>query len=834
MSDSGGDAKESVTEVAAEASFTRERPLEIERGSVLAGRYQVEEIIGKGGSGIVLRVFDRTAQNLVALKLLKDELARDAKWEKRFSRELRLGRPIQHPNVCRIFDIGEADGHRFLTMELARGGSLRDELKRSKSLDRPMEDKLTDARAAIAGLAALHAAGVVHRDFKPDNLLRMEDGRLVLADFGLATDAANAPGATVLIGTPHYMAPEVLNGDPATSRSDVWALGVVLHEIFFGQRPERRSVSFDGSAKGPLRPQSHVERRMLALCEMCLAESPFDRPADARVVAQALESARPPRPQEVRRNRVRSIGVVFAVLALGIGGVLAVRRGRNDTSLSGAKVGGLLPFDPTGEPADWNEQARVVAELPGRVHCFSIVGPHTARVVWGAPRSAEDVDLATGKRSPAPWRPDVYRSSCPETSADGKRLLYTARNKAGATEILMSTSTDGGSATAVTYGADPLWLRSSDELVYDADASHVALFSVPTMTSTFLPELTLGGHLAIGAKAVNHTGTALVELLYNERAEPIAAVMSGRPFEEVAAFRVPVGSVVQFADEGDDLLISLPTVSGAGDLVSMDWRRGRSVRLARYGDFQLQFFRRTSTGEAAVANKSSRDVWLEEGAGRRRLTYDGQNYTAAMSPAGVLLVSKRSGSGAFAIWRQAAEGPAERLTEGPDDVEPAVSADSKHWAYVDYKRMSIMLCEAESKECRVLRRDGLLPSWPMFSQDGALIAYLTQLNSPQLTVISTQDGSVVGSWNAHFQCPPIWSSVTTVWSLESSPGGYAWSEREVTGKRTGRQFTATSENLEPGEVQCFPKALAVDRPLVRPVTIETVETSRVIVRRGSP
>ncbi len=244
MSDSGSGSKDSVTEVA-EESFVRERPPDIERGTVLAGRYQIEDIIGKGGSGIVLRVFDRTAQNVVALKVLKTELARDAKWEKRFSRELRLGRPIQHPNVCRIFDIGEADGHRFLTMEIAQGGSLRDELRRGGALERPIEAKMADARAVIAGLAALHAAGVVHRDFKPDNLLRMEDGRLVLSDFGLATDAATAPGATVLIGTPHYMAPEVLAGEPATSRSDVWALGVVLSRDLFRQTT--------GAAVGQLR-----------------------------------------------------------------------------------------------------------------------------------------------------------------------------------------------------------------------------------------------------------------------------------------------------------------------------------------------------------------------------------------------------------------------------------------------------------------------------------------------------------------------------------------------------------------------------------------------------
>src|SRR5450432_4636419 len=154
MNNPDSDSKDSVTEVA-EESFVRERPREIERGTVLAGRYQIEDIIGKGGSGIVLRAFDRTAQAVVALKVLKSELASDAKWAKRFSRELRLGRPIQHPNVCRIFDIGEADGHRFLTMELARGGTLRDELRRGLSAPRPFLERLSDARAAIAGLAVI-------------------------------------------------------------------------------------------------------------------------------------------------------------------------------------------------------------------------------------------------------------------------------------------------------------------------------------------------------------------------------------------------------------------------------------------------------------------------------------------------------------------------------------------------------------------------------------------------------------------------------------------------------------------------------------------------------
>src|SRR5579863_7156446 len=391
MSSSGPGSKDSVTEVA-EESFVRERAPDIERGTVLAGRYQIEDIIGRGGSGIVLRVFDRTAQNVVALKVLKTELARDTKWERRFSRELRLGRPIQHRNVCRIFDIGEADGHRFLTMELAGGGSLRDELRGTQALERPIEDRLADARAAIEGLAAIHAAGVVHRDFKPDNLLRMDDGRLVISDFGLATDAANAPGVTVLIGTPHYMAPEVLSGEPATSRSDVWALGVVLHEIFFGRRPERRSVSLDGSGKGPLRPSSSVERAVLSLCERCLADTPLDRPADASAVAQQLTNALKARGTLGWSRRSR-LALGSCVLLAGLAGVRLVKNHHRAAVAVPTKTASSAPLQPIGQGVDWGKKTELVADVPGRVHCFSMLNATTARLVWGGPRRAEDIEI---------------------------------------------------------------------------------------------------------------------------------------------------------------------------------------------------------------------------------------------------------------------------------------------------------------------------------------------------------------------------------------------------------------------------------------------------------
>jgi serine/threonine protein kinase len=830
-SDSGPGSKDSVTEVAAEEPFVRERPPDIERGTVLAGRYQIEDIIGKGGSGIVLRVFDRTAQNVVALKVLKAELARDAKWEKRFSRELRLGRPIQHPNVCRIFDIGEADGHRFLTMEIARGGSLRDELKRGGALERPIQERMADARAVIAGLAALHAAGVVHRDIKPDNLLRMEDGRLVLSDFGLATDAATAPGATVLIGTPHYMAPEVLAGEPATSRSDVWALGVVLHEIFFGRRPERRPASFDGSARSPLRPTSPLERRMLALCETCLAESSFDRPADAGIVTQMLERDRPVQRSAPFRSTLKLTGIGLSIL---VGGsLLALWKPwhRHSDSVAGRTVPDVRRLTAVGEPLDWTKRASLVADIPGRVHCFSLVEKKSARLVWGTPRRVEDLDLATGRRRPAEWLPEVYRFGCPEISPDGTSLLFTAPNKAGAMEIRLSSKEDGAAATTLTSGFDPVWLGGSDGFVYSVDNSHAAIFSLSTMTSTFLPSPSFGQHDAIAAKAINRAGTAVAELVYDDKAEAIATVLSGKLFEEMSAFRVPSGSSVQFSEEDGNLLISLSATSTGGGLVSVDWLRGRAVNVGRYPGFDFGPVGLSEQGEVAVVRRRAKDVWRRDGGARTRMTFDGQNYTAAMSPSGILLVSKRTDAGVFAIWRQMPDGRLERLTDGPDDVEPSFSRDGKQWTYADYARMSIMLCSTEPGSCRVLRQDGLMPTRPMFSPDSQLIAYVTQLNRPQVTLVSTRDGVVRAAWDAHPECSPAWSSETTVWSLESSNGQYVWSERNLAGKKTGKQFVDPSVSLEAGEVRCSPgDVMTESSPWFRRVDVENEDTSKVLMR----
>jgi serine/threonine protein kinase len=140
-----------------------------------------------------------------------------------------------------VFDFEQADGRVFLVMELAAGGTLRNELQGDVIRRRPLAARLADAHAITAGLAAIHDCGIVHRDLSPQNVLRMSDGRLVLSDFGLATDCSEN-STSVHGGTVAYMAPEVVRGGHASFASDVWALGVVMHEAVFGARPRWRDV----------------------------------------------------------------------------------------------------------------------------------------------------------------------------------------------------------------------------------------------------------------------------------------------------------------------------------------------------------------------------------------------------------------------------------------------------------------------------------------------------------------------------------------------------------------------------------------------------------------
>ncbi len=797
---------------------------DIERGVVLAGRYQVEAVIGKGGSGVVLRAFDRTAQMVVAVKVLKPELTHDPRWSKRFARELRLGRPIRHPNVCRIFDISEGDGYRFLTMELATGGTLRDLVKSGAPL-RPFPERLADARAAISGLAAIHEAGIVHRDVKPDNMLRMEDGRLALSDFGLATDLPTANAVTVMVGTPHYMAPEIRAGEPATTRSDVWALGVALFEIFFGRRPERKlGMSAEGYSRPPAPLTSTpVERAMLALCETCLADNPVERPSDARIVADLFETALSA-PRRFRYGRRLPIIGATAIIAAVIGGFV-VHRIRGHATADVHRQG-IPAVEPIGSPADWTRAASPVVSVPGRIYCFSLIDERTALVVWGRPRRAEEVDILTGSRRPANLVPDAYAFGCPELSPTRRALLFTAQTVAGTTEIRMSTKPDGSQSISLTPGSEPVWMASGDQFLYNLDGQHPALFSLPTMTFILLADPELGGHQMIGELAASPTSRRLAVLFITEDAKYVATVYDGDNFGHHRSFLVPAARSIRFDPISDGILIPYNRSASSSTMTLLDWRRGTSHHLGWYPGAELLAVRFGGGEAVLLGRKRSKDVWLYDHGKRRRLTSDGQNYSAAMSSSGELLISKLRADGEMSIWRHRIDGTALRVTGGPDDVCPEFSADGRAWAYVDYARKSIMLCSSDNDRCSVAYLEENLPLWLRFSPDGSMLAYVTQAQTSQLMVLSVRERTVSPVAPVHRHCAPVWSSGTTLWALEGSAGHFSWVERRaIDGATTGKQseFDGAPEGDE-----CWPGIGNRDSPFLPRLRVETDETAQLL------
>src|SRR5882672_2571805 len=204
-------------------------------GTVLGARYEIICLIGQGGMGAVYQAHDRELERQVALKVIRGEMAANPEILKRFKQELILARQITHKNVIRIFDLGEADGIKFITMEYIEGEDLQSILRRKKKLE-PAEAANIIAQVSRA-LEAAHAEGVIHRDLKPQNIMLDKSGRAYVMDFGIARSemASGVTQAGVLIGTPDYMSPEQAKGLPLDARSDLFTVGIIFYEILSGR-----------------------------------------------------------------------------------------------------------------------------------------------------------------------------------------------------------------------------------------------------------------------------------------------------------------------------------------------------------------------------------------------------------------------------------------------------------------------------------------------------------------------------------------------------------------------------------------------------------------------
>ena len=266
-------------------------------GAVLAERYRIIGLLGRGGMGEVYRADDLKLGQPVALKFLPRRFADEKDRLDRFYAEVRIARQVSHPNVCRVYDVGEIDGQHYLSMEYVDGEDLASLLKRIGRL--PPDKALEISRELCAGLAAAHDRGVLHRDLKPSNVMVDGRGRARITDFGLAVAASEVPEGEIS-GTPAYMAPEQLAGRGATVRSDIYALGLVLYELSTGRK------AFDASSLDDLK-RKHTEETPTAPSSVapgfdptvervilrCLEKDPAQRPSSVAKVAAALPGGDP-------------------------------------------------------------------------------------------------------------------------------------------------------------------------------------------------------------------------------------------------------------------------------------------------------------------------------------------------------------------------------------------------------------------------------------------------------------------------------------------------------------------------------------------------------------
>jgi len=823
-----GPAEQSFTDVGDEP-FIAAPVLEIERGAVLAGRYQIETTIGKGGSGVVLRAFDRIAQAPVAVKILKPELAADPRWVERFSRELRLARQIQHGNVCRVFDIGEADGHRFLTMELASEGTLRTG-GRADAPARPMHERIADARALVAGMAAIHAAGIVHRDVKPENLLRMEDGRLVVSDFGLATNPAQTAQVTLMVGTPSYMAPEMSMGDPASFRSDVWAIGVVMHEILFGRRPEWKVTSRERVFCSPVDQEAPATVRALAqLCGDCAAETPSARPADAVEVARrfvaAEHAAKAPRSHRLSRRQrwgAAALVTIFTTAALGVG---IARSRRSPVSVSG--TGGQRALQLAGKANDVSASRRV-ASFEGRVHCLSMLpGGRSLRVVVGEPQRAFDVDTETGVQVASPLRPETYSYGCPVLSSDGRDLLYESVDDAGVHQILYSRSPDGEGGRVLTKGMNPEWIPSTDDFVFDLDLTHAAVFSIAVMNSSVVPDDS-NGQRRLAEKAVSARGNLLALRYLDARGENLFVIHALPDLETRATLSLTHSARnLRFDRRTDDLEVSVDGPDGNALLAKIDWRAAMARYHAALSNWDLRGELPDGQGTTfLLSRRLLDDVWEYTGPGAapRRLTTDGNNDNAALSITGRLLVQNRRHSDGYVIMLFEPGGTTPVLTTpGPHDVTPVFSQHGGDWFYIRQDRRAIVHCDA-GNSCAEVHVDAQGPIWPVPAPSSPQVAYLTWLNTPRLKLLSLADGTVRDLGAAIVDCAPVWSDDEHIWVLQFSERRAEWIEIDLrTNRRSGRKQQAGAETADYRDCSMRESPSPARYPQVRVVASESSE-----------
>jgi streptogramin lyase len=373
--------------------------------------FRIEELIGQGGMGVVYRAYDLRLKRTVALKLLAPALARDERFRERFARETELVMSLEHPNVVPIYDAGDVDGRVYLAMRLVDGTDLGTLLRTEGALE--PSRAIAICRQIASALDAAHARGLVHRDVKPSNVLLDQTGHVYLADFGLTRrvdDQAGAPGGESSIGTPAYLAPEQLMGQPVDGRADVYSLGCLLYECLTGEtvfpRESRLAVAWAHLEEEP----PWASRRRLELPEAidsvisrAMAKEPEERYPTCAALIAAAEDALGFRRVGLRR-RTKLVVIAAVVLA----GAFVV-----------AAIAALFS---TGHPAG---RVKAPAPLFAPANTVARIDPATDKVVRVFHVGADPVATAAGDYTV--WVYSRSAGSISQIDAVTNRVVGTTR-----------------------------------------------------------------------------------------------------------------------------------------------------------------------------------------------------------------------------------------------------------------------------------------------------------------------------------------------------------------------------------------------------------------------
>jgi len=438
-------------------------------GTLLGGRYRIIALLGRGGMGEVYRATDLTLGQSVALKFLPASAAGDQRLIERFHGEVRVARQVSHPNVCRVYDIGAVGGMPFLSMEYVDGEDLAALLRRIGRL--PADKALEIARKLCAGLAAAHDRGVIHRDLKPANIMINRHGDVLIMDFGLAAVASQLSGPEARNGTPAYMAPERLRGTEVTARSDIYALGLVLYELFTGRRPydgatvekllaQQQAVAFTSMSSLASDIGPAVENAI----RRCLEPDPAKRAANAIAVAIALSGGDPlsaamaagntPSPEAVAAaGETAGLALQHSILCLAVALLgllfLPLIRQRTDAFLQA--------------PADYSPQ--VLAQKARDI--AASFGYPKKPVDWAVRVHYRDDLVAWLQTLPKPWRmPEWLAEEAPVAAEYREAQSLLIADPIGRVTPLNPPPVSPGMARALVDGAGRL--REFSALPYDA------------------------------------------------------------------------------------------------------------------------------------------------------------------------------------------------------------------------------------------------------------------------------------------------------------------------------------------------------------------------------